>query len=32
VSKDIVRIGSQRYLFMPLCDENFYWDGEGALK
>ena len=32
VAKDIVRIGSHRFLFMPLCDENFYWDGEGALK
>jgi len=32
VTKDIVRIGSHRYLFMPLCDESFYWDDEGALK
>lgn len=33
VTKDIIRIGSQRFLFMPLCDEAFYWDeGEGALK
>ena len=32
VAKDVIRIGSQRFLFMPLCDENFYWDGEGALK
>jgi FHA domain len=32
VTKDIVRIGSHRFLFMPLCDENFYWDDEGALK
>lgn len=32
VARDIVRVGSQRFLFMPLCDENFYWDGEGALK
>jgi len=32
VSKDVVRIGSQRFLFMPLCDEGFYWDDEGALK
>ena len=32
VGKDIVRIGAQRFLFMPLCDEGFYWDDEGALK
>jgi len=33
VTKDIVRIGSHRFLFIPLCDEAFYWDeGEGALK
>jgi FHA domain-containing protein len=32
IARDIVRIGSHRFLFMPLCDENFYWDGEGALK
>jgi pSer/pThr/pTyr-binding forkhead associated (FHA) protein len=32
VSKDIVRIGSVRFLFMPLCHEGFYWDDEGALK
>ena len=30
--KDIVRIGSQRFLFMPLCHEGFYWDDEGALQ
>ncbi len=32
VIKDIIRIGSHRFLFMPLCDESFYWDDEGALK
>ncbi|MGA8810229.1 MAG: FHA domain-containing protein [Thermoanaerobaculia bacterium] len=30
--KDIVRVGSHKYLFLPLCDEGFYWDEEGALK
>ena len=30
--KDVVRVGSHKYLFMPLCDEGFYWDEEGALK
>ena len=32
VTKDVIRIGSQKFLFMPLCDEAFYWDDEGALK
>ncbi len=32
VTKDIIRIGSLRFLFMPLCEESFYWDDEGALK
>ena len=32
VTKDVVRIGSQRFLFIPLCSEDFYWDDEGALK
>jgi hypothetical protein len=27
-----VRIGSQRFLFVPLCNESFYWDSEGALQ
>jgi pSer/pThr/pTyr-binding forkhead associated (FHA) protein len=29
---DVVRIGSHRFLFMPLCKENFFWDEEGALR
>ena len=32
VTKDVIRIGSQRFLFMPMCDETFYWDDEGLLK
>ena len=32
VTKDVIRIGSQRFLFTPLCDEKFYWDDEGPLK
>jgi hypothetical protein len=32
IPKDIIRIGLQRFLFMPLCDEGFYWDDEGVLK
>ncbi|MGZ7040292.1 MAG: FHA domain-containing protein, partial [Thermoanaerobaculia bacterium] len=27
--KDVIRIGAQRFLFMPLCHEGFYWDDEG---
>lgn len=30
--RDIIRIGSQRYVFMPLCREDFYWDDEGLLQ
>jgi hypothetical protein len=30
--KDIIRIGSHKFLFMPLCDEGFFWDEEGALQ
>jgi hypothetical protein len=31
-NNDIVRIGSHKFLFVPLCNEGFYWDEEGALK
>ena len=30
--KDVVRIGSHRLLFMPLCHDGFFWDDEGLLK
>lgn len=30
--RDVVRIGSHKFLFMPLCSDGFYWDEEGALK
>lgn len=30
--RDVVRIGSHKFLFMPLCNEGFYWDEEGALQ
>ena len=29
---DVVRIGSHKFLFLPLCHEGFYWDDEGALQ
>jgi hypothetical protein len=32
MAKDIIRVGSNRFLFMPLCHDGFYWDDEGALK
>jgi pSer/pThr/pTyr-binding forkhead associated (FHA) protein len=31
-TKDVVRIGSHKLLFIPLCEEGFYWDEEGVLK
>jgi len=31
-TNDIIRVGSHKYLFLPLCREGFYWDDEGALK
>jgi hypothetical protein len=31
-AKDIVRIGSHKFIFVPLCVEGFYWDEEGVLK
>lgn len=30
--KDIIRIGSHRFLFAPLCREGVHWDDEGLLK
>ena len=30
--KDVIRIGSHKFLFMPLCHDGFFWDDEGALK
>jgi hypothetical protein len=32
VLKDIIRIGSHRFVFMPLCQDGFYWDDDGVLK
>jgi hypothetical protein len=31
-AKDVVRIGSHRFLFTPLCHDGFHWDDEGLLK
>lgn len=30
--RDVIRIGSQKFVFLPLVDEQFFWDSEGALK
>ena len=30
--KDIIRVGFHKLLFVPLCEEGFYWDEEGVLK
>jgi hypothetical protein len=32
IEKDVVRIGSHRFLFSPLCHDGFHWDDEGLLK
>ena len=32
VGRDVIRIGSKKFLFMPLVQDGFYWDDEGALK
>lgn len=32
VGRDVIRIGSHKFLFMPLVQDGFYWDDEGALK
>jgi len=32
IGKDVVRIGSHKFLFMPLCHDGFFWDDEGLLK
>ena len=29
---DVVRIGSHRFVFVPLCHEGFFWGDEGLLK
>ncbi|HJW94658.1 MAG TPA: FHA domain-containing protein [Thermoanaerobaculia bacterium] len=31
-TKDVIRIGSHRFLFMPLCHDGFFWDDEGVLQ
>jgi hypothetical protein len=32
VPKDVIRIGSQKFLFTPLCHDGFHWEDEGLLK
>jgi hypothetical protein len=32
IENDVVRIGSHRFLFSPLCHDGFHWDDEGPLK
>jgi hypothetical protein len=31
-AKDVIRIGSHRMLFTPLCHDGFHWDDEGLLQ
>jgi hypothetical protein len=30
--QDVIRIGSQRFIFTPLCHDGCHWDDEGPLK
>jgi pSer/pThr/pTyr-binding forkhead associated (FHA) protein len=30
--REIIRIGSHRFVFIPLCQEGMFWDDEGLLK
>jgi hypothetical protein len=32
IEKDVIRIGSHRFLFSPLCHDGFHWDDEGLLQ
>lgn len=32
MAEDVIRFGSQRYIFIPLCREGLYWEDEGLLK
>jgi len=32
MGKDVIRIGSHRYIFAPLCHDGFHWDDEGLLR
>lgn len=32
VADDVVRIGSQKFVFVPLCREGLFWGDEGVLK
>jgi hypothetical protein len=32
IEKDVIRIGSHRFVFAPLCHDGFHWDDEGPLK
>jgi hypothetical protein len=31
-TRDVVRIGSHKFLFVPLCNDGAMWDSEGDLK
>jgi len=31
-TRDVIRIGSHRFLFVPLCADGTMWDAEGVLK
>jgi pSer/pThr/pTyr-binding forkhead associated (FHA) protein len=31
-TRDVIRIGGHRFLFMPLCSDGSMWDSEGVLQ
>ena len=32
LTRDIIRIGNHKFLFVPLCNDGSMWDSEGVLK
>ena len=32
MTRDVIRIGSHKFLFVPLCSDGSMWDSEGVLK
>ena len=32
LTRDVIRVGSHKFLFVPLCSDGSMWDSEGVLK
>lgn len=32
LARDVIRIGKQKFIFIPLCDESFSWDDKDLLR